>query len=151
MVLGFFAGSAMSHLMPPIGAAAGDHKIFAPQFCIPRDLDSAFYTVDAVEELGEDFFCPLVRDVVSGTLDDVWIRLDEEDGNENDPPTCCVHSVSMWGGSEDFECRTAPAIDTSLSLHFPLDDFSEYDYGHYTVTCSLGTEDAIHSIRTNEG
>jgi hypothetical protein len=51
---------------------------------------------------------------------------------------------------EDFACQTTVDVEARMSLHFTLDDFTEVDPGHYAVTCELGLEDRILSIRTSE-
>lgn len=150
-LMGMALGMAVNSLFTSSSASAGDHKIFAPQFCVPADHKTVFMQVDEVEELGvATFYCPLIRDDVDGNLSDVWVRLSDQDPEDGDAPSCCVHSVSVHGASEDVECRVAPGIEKNFSLHFPLNDFTEYDYGHYVVTCTLGIEDGIRSIRTNE-
>lgn len=142
---------------PPIARA--DDKVFAPQSC--RALDPQFGGVGAVgirvaeieqtaQVDGQTFICPLIRDEVTGTLDDLWVRLNNENKDEQTPPRCCVHSVSLGGSLYDFECQTSLDIDGPLSMRFILDDFTEFDHGHYVVTCELGIEDRLISIRTRE-
>ncbi len=144
---------------PGLHAAEAVDKIYAPQSCMPIDPDvggigDADIRFDAVEQVTlpdyQTFICPLVRSDVSGRLDDVWVRVNNANSYEDTPPRCCVHSVPLGAGFEDFECRTAPDTETRTSLHFAPDDFSEFDHGHYVVTCELGSEDGIINIRTRE-
>lgn len=139
--------------------ARADDKVFAPQSC--RAIDSQLGGIGDVLigagglEQNESidyqlFICPLVRDAVVGQLEDVWVRVNNENSDEDTPPLCCVHAVSLGGSSQDFECQAAQDIDGSASIHFILDDFSEFDYGHYVVSCELGGEDNLISIRTRE-
>lgn len=139
--------------------AQADDKIFAPQACVPIDpefggIGDAAVRVGEIEQTTQvdyqTFICPLVRDAVTGSLDDVWVRVNNENADEDTPPVCCVHSVSLGGGLHDYECQVAPDTETHMSLRFKLDDFTEFDYGHYVVTCELGLEDTIISIRTRE-
>lgn len=132
--------------------ARADDKVFAPQSC--RSTGDMLIGVDQLEQnerVGYQLFvCPLVRDAVVSQLEDVWVRVNNENSDEDTPPLCCVHAVSLGGSSQDFECQAALDIDESSSIHFILDDFSEFDYGHYVVSCELGGEDRLLSIRTRE-
>lgn len=92
----------------------------------------------------------VVRDVVTGDLDDVWVRVSNENSDEDTPPHCCVYSTSLGATFQDSECVTMSDTETTESLHFSLSNFTEYDHGHYTVTCELGLEDTIISYRTRE-
>ncbi len=156
---GLVLGGLLTHGHGAQTAMAADDKIFGPQFCVPIDPDvggigNADVRVEEIEQTTQQdyqtFICPVVRDVVTGTLDDVWVRVNNENDDEDTPPRCCVYSVSLNGALSDFECRTTPDVETRMSLHFDLDGFAEFDHGHYTVTCELGTEDAIVSYRTSE-
>ncbi len=149
---------AREHGLP---TAAADDKIFAIQYCVPIDPDTGGFGNAGIGSVGfeqteslayQTFICPLVRDAVTGTLDDVWVRVSNESQEDEagTPPRCCVHSVSLGGSGYDFECRATPDVDGDMSLRLTLDDFTEFDYGHYTVTCELGLEDSIRSIRTSE-
>jgi hypothetical protein len=147
-------------------ASAGDDKIFAPHFCVPQlepgnnELagrignalihPSTIMQVDVTDGY-QTFICPLVRDIVTGDLDDVWVRLVNNHPDAPFPPDCCVYSVSLDSNQTDFECETADNdIHGSLSLRFELDGFTEFDFGHYAVVCELGLADQIISIRTSE-
>lgn len=158
-VSGMALGLVLVGQYEPSAAYAADDKIFAPQTCIPieesdDEVGQAAYRIDRVEQNQDEdyqsFICPLIRDVVEGELDKVWIRVDNENPKDDTPPDCCVYSVSLGGSMQDFECETAKDISETQSLEFDLDNFTEYDHGHYAVKCDLGEEDAILSIRTSE-
>ncbi len=156
---GLVLGGLMTHEHGAQTAMAADDKIFAPQSCVPEDPDVGgigraeihFYDIEQNTVEGyQTFICPLVRDEVTGTLDDVWVRVFNDSPVEDTPPRCCVNSISIGASMSDFECRTAPDVEGQLSLHFTLSDFTEFDYGHYTVDCDLGDGDTIIGIRTSE-
>jgi hypothetical protein len=165
-ISGLVLGLVLADRYEPAPAFANDDKIFAPQFCMPQsepgynDVAGEFgnalidpWTIMQVDvENGyQTFICPLVRDIVAGRLDDVWVRLVNNAPQEPFPPECCVYSVSLNGNLSDFECQTSNnVIHGPLTLHFSLDSFTEYDFGHYSVLCDLGHADHIVSIRTSE-
>ncbi len=155
---GLLVGLIVAHERGPRIANADD-KIFAPQVCAPTpafdpdDPRALLGVREVVQFTNGDyrtFFCPLMRDEVTGTLDDVWVRVNNTDDEPTQPPRCCVYSVSLGGGSFDVECRDAPNDLGPMSLHLGLDDFTEFDYGQYIVSCELGFGDGIISIRTSE-
>lgn len=140
-------------------AKAGDDKIFGPQFCVPLEPagvgigNAAFHAYEVEQNTQDDyqtFVCPLVRDSVTGTLEGVWVRLTNRNIAHDTPPICCIHSVSVSTVQQDFECQAVVNVAARMSLSFELDDFTEFDYGHYAVTCRLGGKDTIISIRTSE-
>ena len=141
------------HSLP--GANANDDKVFAPQYCKGEDWttqediyysDHAMLTQQGGDEWG---FCPLMRDSAQGNLDDLWIRLHSESYTQDGTPTCCVSSMSPTGAFEDSECEGVTHLGFS-SLHYALDDFTEYDYGSYGIICTMNQGDMIFSIRTSE-
>jgi hypothetical protein len=159
---GLALGLVLAGQVEPSAAQAADDKIFAPQFCVPIDesgdeIGQAAYRIDRVVQNQDlekkdfqDFLCPLIREEVMGTLDKVWVRVENENPKDDTPPECCVYSVSLGGSMTDFECETAKDKSEAQSLEIQLKDFTEYDHGHYVVKCELGEDDAILGIRTSE-
>lgn len=156
---GLVLGLVLGDRYQPPAALAGDDKIFAPQFCVPlalhqHTLGSADFRVEAVEQTEDadyqTFICPLVRDLITGDLDAAWVRVGNERPEDDTPPICCVHAMAPLGGDQDFDCEEADDDVGRQSLEFDLDDFDESNNGYYVVTCELGFEDTIRSIRTSE-
>jgi hypothetical protein len=153
LLLGLFAAQYES-----VAQATNDDKIFAPQLCVPLDdrarNDEAKFQVDRVTQTkGEDyqdFICPLVREAVKGEMETVWVRVENENENDDTPPECCVYSVSVGGSRSDFECETADDDEGMESLKIDMRNVTHYDDGHYAVKCELGEDDSIISIRTSE-
>lgn len=153
VLLGCCFGAALA------GTAQADEKIFAPQYCVrsqpaeelsfPITLRITETRQDFSDEYAE-FVCPLIRDDIDGSLGDVWVRVFNREVQDGNAPSCCVWSVSLGASFQDFECMDAPNVFGNTSLHFTFDDFEEYEYGHYAVTCDLGGNDSIISIRTQE-
>lgn len=154
---GWVVGLVLAGPCDPPTALAGDDKIFAPQSCLPRetpddDVGDANVFVNAIQRTLTDdslFVCPLIRDVVTGDLDAVWVRVSNNDGDDASP-SCCVYSYSPLGTDVDFDCEGADADEVQQTLAFDLDGFEESDHGYYVLTCQLGYEDTIFSYRISE-
>ena len=152
-LLGCCFGAALAR------TAQADEKIFAPQYCVrSQPAEELSYPIElriteTRQNISDDyveFVCPLIRDNIDGSLDDVWVRVFNREVHDGNAPSCCVWSVSLGASFQDFECIDASNVSGSASLHFTLDEFEEYEYGHYAVTCDLGSNDSIISIRTQE-
>lgn len=135
-------------------AMAGDNKIISGHACAP--LDSYGQTDRSNPEFIENilgggvqtYMCPVVRDDPNGGLDFVRVRT-EDNGSEPGVPECTVYSVSPTAGAMDMSTTqtSTGGVDT---LEFPLNDFTEFDNGHYVIECSLGENDRIFSYRYKE-
>ena len=157
-VLGLTLGLLLAHAQLG-GAAWADEKIFAPQYCTPSEPGEELpYNIDLriteVRQIGseglQEYICPLVRDDIDGELDDVWVRVFNRRVEDGNAPACCVYSISLGASFQDYECEAAANVYGRASIHLTLDDFTEYEYGHYAVFCDLGLTDSIISIRTRE-
>lgn len=154
ILAGLVLGLVLADQYESPNAIAGDDKIFAPHYCVPlepgsdrKSLEGEFFR--EFMSGGSRLICPLVRDIVQGNLDAVWVRVYNLPEPDSDPPECCVHAVSVLGGDSDFACEQADDFQGFQSIEFDLADFEEYDNGHYVVTCDLGFGD-LYSIRTSE-
>lgn len=159
---GLIVGASLAQHCELSSAFAADDKIFAPQICVPLAAESdlsgyAAYRHDHIRKVQpvtndyQTFVCPLVRDIVAGSLDQVWVRVGNAFENEGEPPECCVYRVSLGGTSSEFECKSAKDELGRQSISIPGFPYSNlYDYGHYVVICELAADDTIHSIRTIE-
>lgn len=150
---GWILGLVLAARYPPAEVRADD-KIFAPHFCVALEpgTDRKSFDAEFWREWvsgGFELICPLVRDIVKGQLEAVWVRVYNNPEPEGDRPECCVHSVSPLGGDSDFDCEQTDDYQGLQSIEFDLADFEEYDHGHYVVTCDLGHGD-LYSIRTRE-
>lgn len=153
---GLVLGLVLAGQYEPSAAIANDDKVFAPQFCVPVEGTDNTFDNDAEFqedrlELTEDgqVICPLVRDIIKGDLDTVWVRLDNmEKGQGSEDTECCVIAYDPLGESSEEECEEADEGDDLQTLEIQGPD-SE-DNGYYVVTCDLEDEEAILSIRTSE-
>jgi hypothetical protein len=160
---GLVLGLVLADQYEPPVAIAADDMIFAPQVCVAIEDGSEFVgnaeyrvgEVEQTEEMGkgdyQTFICPLVREEVRGVLAGLWVRVGNENKKEDTPPICCIHAVSLGGSHHDYQCEEASNKEERQSLEFDdIEDLETYDHGHYVVTCELGYEDTILSIRTSE-
>jgi hypothetical protein len=163
LVLGLVLADQVEPRLAIAGGGEKDDKVFAPQFCVPIDKND--HSIDAkhaefhknrVEprENGNDtqlFICPLVRDIIKGELERVFVRLDVEDENQqknnSDDTKCCVFTFDPLGEDSESECEE-PDEEGLQSLE--IDGPDTEDNGYFLVTCELNEGDSIRSIRTME-
>ncbi len=82
VLCGLALGWALAHGHASGTALAADDKIFAPQSCRPLGSGPVFGEISPADiRFDAAVVCPLVRDQVTGTLSDVWVRLDDLDMN----------------------------------------------------------------------
>jgi hypothetical protein len=143
----------------PVALAGSDEKMFAPQLCVPVEgtdnvSGKAQYRIDAVEQISFEgyqiFMCPLVRDLIAGNLDAVWVWVGNANPKDDTPPECCVYSLSPSNNLYDYACAVAGPGQKYQTLEIDVADFDEVPQGFYVVTCDLGLGDSIHGIRTRE-
>ena len=133
-------------------AEAGDGKVFAAHICqgeTEEDRDNLTYLGSYVHAEQDDthITCPLVRDIIAGELDDIWVRIFH--GGSGNDIECTVYSVSTWGGFVD-TVTISHTGSGPASMHFNLADFTEYDNGSYAITCTLSAQDRVYSLRSYE-
>jgi hypothetical protein len=91
-------------------------------------------------------FCTVSRDNSTGNLNEIWVRLYETSPSDT---SCSLYSRAS--GSSSYDVETFSTSSTGfVELNVSLTDFTEYDYGAYILACSLHTNDAFRSVRTEE-
>jgi hypothetical protein len=138
-------------------ALANDDKVFSAHFCVP--IEETDNTIDAGEaeflpnrvQAGEDeqrVVCPIMRDIIKGELETVWVRLDNHQKDE-DPTECCVIAYDPLGEDSEEECEEADEGKGRQTLE--IDGPDAEDNGYYVLTCKFeDEEEAIFSYRISE-
>jgi hypothetical protein len=143
-------------------ANANDDKVFAAQFCVAVEdnddtidaSDAEYHSnrVETTDDDGQTLICPIMRDIIKGQLDSVFVRLENHDngkGKGSEDTECCVIAYDPLGEDSEEECETADETDHLQTLEI-VGPKAEAN-GYFVLTCDLGDEgDAILSYRTSE-
>jgi hypothetical protein len=162
---GLVLGLVLAGQYEPAEAIAGDDKVAAAQLCVPIDDDDTIdeddalilfdrvVTTTATKSEPQRFICPLIRDILAGDLDRVFVSIENVEesapGTEDDDTACCVYSFDVTGDEVDSNCERADEDEETQTIE--IDGIESEDNGYYVVTCDLREEDeAIYRIRTSE-
>jgi hypothetical protein len=143
---------------------AGDLKTYAGIHCLPVNSDGTVNYNNTVKVTGtsttagrslkvlgaRDVFCPVVRDVPTDDIDDVEVSILNDSTAGPDATRCCLIIFDLDSNASQFTCGVPDQPNRDVITFEGPEVGDAFDYGYYTLKCTLEANEEIFGYVLDE-